>query len=47
LQPVTKEDLSLLGRVEDAIAQERKVPSFKFSKNEEMLQAIEEEQMRV
>lgn len=47
LQPVTKEDLFLLGRVEDAIAQERKVPSFKFSKNEEMLQAIEEEQMRV
>lgn len=47
LQPVTKEDLALLGRVEEGIAQERKLPSFKFSKNEEMLQAIAEEQMRV
>ena len=47
LQPVTKDDLALLGRVEEAIAQERKLASFKFSDNAAMLQAIAEEQMRV
>ena len=47
LQPVTKDDLALLGRVEEAIAQERRLTSFKFSDNEAMLQAIAEEQMRV
>lgn len=46
LQPVTKDDLALLGRVENGIAQERKLPSFKFSENEAMLNAIAEEQVR-
>ena len=43
LQVVTKEDLNLLGRVEEREAQKRGLPSFKFSDDSVMLQAIEAE----
>lgn len=39
----TKEDIILLGRAEEARAQEANRPAFKFSTNEEMLAAIEQQ----
>ncbi len=45
LRPVTKADLQLLGKVEEREAQERQMPSFKFSDNEVMLKAIQEERL--
>jgi ferredoxin--NADP+ reductase len=39
----TKEDILLLARVEEARAREAKRPAFKFSTNEEMLAAIEQQ----
>jgi ferredoxin--NADP+ reductase len=41
LQVVTKEDISLLARAEEAQAKARNLPAFKFSTNEEMLAAVE------
>jgi len=43
LRVVTKNDIALLGRAEDAQAKARNLPAFKFSTNEEMLAAIEKE----
>jgi ferredoxin--NADP+ reductase len=43
LRVVTKNDIVLLGRAEDAQAKARNLPAFKFSTNEEMLAAIEKE----
>jgi ferredoxin--NADP+ reductase len=40
---VTKKEISLLARVEEARAKAGNLPAFKFSKNEEMLAAIESE----
>ncbi len=46
LQVVAKPELALLGKVEERIAQERGVPSFKFGDNKLMLAAIEEERSK-
>jgi ferredoxin--NADP+ reductase len=43
LRAVTKEDITLLVRAEEAQAKARNLPAFKFSANEEMLAAIEKE----
>jgi ferredoxin--NADP+ reductase len=40
---VTKEDIALLGKVEEREAQKRGLPSFKFSDDEGMLSAIDKE----
>jgi len=47
LQLVTKNDLELLGRAEEKIAKERGLSWFKFSDDEMMLAAIEEEKSQV
>ncbi|HUN85158.1 MAG TPA: FAD-dependent oxidoreductase [Terracidiphilus sp.] len=47
LEPVTKEDLTLLAGVEKRIAEERGLSSFKFSDNGAMFQAIDEERERM
>ncbi len=41
--PVTKQDLEILGRVEEQQAQARNLTSFKYSDDETMLQAIQSE----
>lgn len=41
--PVTKQDLEILGRIEEQQAQARNLTSFKFSDDETMLQAIQNE----
>ncbi|HLY40508.1 MAG TPA: FAD-dependent oxidoreductase [Terracidiphilus sp.] len=46
LRPVTKSDLALLSAVEQRIAQERGLTSFKFSDNSSMFKAIREEKER-
>lgn len=46
LRPVTKDDLALLARVEQRIAEERGLTSFKFSDNASMFKAIREEKER-
>ncbi|MFZ0745156.1 MAG: FAD-dependent oxidoreductase [Terracidiphilus sp.] len=46
LLPVTKADLAMLAAAELRIAQERQLTSFKFSDNDAMYQAIEEEKER-
>jgi ferredoxin--NADP+ reductase len=46
LQPVTKADLVLLAAAEQRIAFEKQVTSFKFSSNEAMRKAIDEERER-
>jgi len=43
LQLIDKEAVKLLARAEEAQAKARSLPAFKFSKNEEMLAAIEKE----
>lgn len=43
VNPVTKQDLEILGRVEEQQAQERNLTSFKYSDDETMLQAIQNE----
>ena len=43
LQFINKEAVRLLARAEEAQAKARNLPAFKFSKNEEMLAAIEKE----
>jgi hypothetical protein len=40
---VTKEDIALLGKVEEREAQKRGLVSFKFSDDESMMTAIEKE----
>jgi len=47
LRPVTKNDLGLLATVEQRIAQERGLTSFKFSDNASMFRAIREEKERI
>lgn len=47
LQPVTKADLKLLANVEQRIAGEMNLTSFKFSDNEAMFKVINEERERV
>ncbi len=47
LRLVTKDDLELLGRAEEKVAKERGLTWFKFSDDEAMLKAIEEEKARV
>lgn len=46
LRLVSKQDVTLLARAEEAQAQARNLPAFKFSTNEEMLAAIEEEKRK-
>ena len=41
IEPVTKENISVLGQAEAQKAQSMGLPEFKFSTNEEMLRAIE------
>ncbi len=41
--PITKQDLEILGRIEEQQAQARNLTSFKFSDDETMLQAIQNE----
>jgi hypothetical protein len=43
---VTKPDLEFLTRAEEKQAQERGVPWFKFSHDEDMLNAIEEQKVK-
>jgi ferredoxin--NADP+ reductase len=47
LRLVTKSDLELLGRAEEREAKERGIPWFKYSDDEKMLAAIEEEKAKV
>ena len=46
LQVVAKPDLALLGKVEESIAQERGLPSFKFGDDKLMLEAIDGERSK-
>jgi ferredoxin--NADP+ reductase len=41
--PVTKQDLEILGRIEEQQAQARNLTSFKYSDDDTMLQAIQSE----
>ena len=41
--PVTKQDLEILGRVEEQQARQRNLASFKYSDDDTMLQAIQSE----
>jgi hypothetical protein len=41
--PVTKQDLEILGRVEEQQARQRNLSSFKYSDDDTMLQAIQSE----
>jgi ferredoxin--NADP+ reductase len=47
LRPVTKAELALLARAEQREAEIRHLTSFKFSRNDDMLEAIAEEQERM
>lgn len=46
LHPVTKADIALLAHAEQREAQQRQLPSFKYSHNDDMFKAIREEKER-